>query len=179
MNNTFQKRQAKKYYNKCHNFLSKDPLPNLRNNGSHVAERSNNEYYSSTFKHINTNELSGKNLEKVLAISFEEPHLFPDEQTYYIRDISENKETEYNSLLFSLREYQKKAKETTSVIMNRYFDDKRVPYSLMQKLGKPFGYKSTLPYVLGETCFVPDRGATKNSASWYSLHNISHFFLTQ
>ncbi|PRY74536.1 hypothetical protein [Alkalibacterium olivapovliticus] len=89
-------------------------------------------------------------------------------------DISDREETPYNSIMYQLNDSPKKSTETTTVIMNRYFDSQYFPYSCMKLFGESLGYKRSLPYILGETYFVPDRGTSKKPASWYALHHVAN-----
>ena len=176
MDHPFYKQQAHEYYLKCHNLFEKELAASLPTPYPSVfSETSRKDYVYFEPLHIDQKKLTGPDLESLLNVSFESPSLFPDKNTYYIYDMSQLKETPYNTLMFQLNEAPKKSMETTTIIMNRYFESRRVPYTLMNLMGEPLGYKQMLPYVFGDTCFVPESGATKKPASWYALHSVSEY----
>lgn len=76
--------------------------------------------------------------------------------------------------MYQLNELPKKSIETTTVIMNQYFHSNYFSYSCMKKIAEPLGYSYVLTYILGETFFVPERGASKQTTSWYALHHVVH-----
>lgn len=113
-------------------------------------------------------------LTEVLDISFECPHILVNEDTLYILDISEQDATSYNTLVFQLKDAPLKTKETSKQLMDRYFEHKRFPYTVNKKIHKYFGFTQRCPYISGETVFVPDRGTSKQPASWYAMHHVLH-----
>ncbi|EXJ23353.1 hypothetical protein ADIAL_1261 [Alkalibacterium sp. AK22] len=119
---------------------------------------------------------STEELDQLLDISLPAEALFPTGQTYYVMDISSQQHTAYNSILFQLDDAPKKSMESTAAIMTRYFESRQLPYRSMQKFGNTLGHFHCLPYLYGDTCFVPDRGASKQSASWYALHHMTDVY---
>lgn len=176
MKESFYMREADHYFRKCLSLFPRyTGLAATEQNYSVLSERSSPAYLTFPPEHVRPFELSGQSLIEALNASFESPSLFPDHQTYFVMDISNSKETPYNTIIYQLNGSPKKSTETTSIIMNRYFDSKCFSYSSMKKFGESMGYKRSLPYILGETYFIPDRGATKKPASWYALHHVAHF----
>lgn len=93
--------------------------------------------------------------------SYEQSDIFPDEQTYYVMDISKHKETPFNSLMFQLNEPPLQSKQTKKEIMHQYFHSLERPYACSTLLGEMLGYKQCIPHVMGEQFFVPDGGTSK------------------
>jgi competence transcription factor ComK len=121
---------------------------------------------------INTNDLM---LYLDDAIPLEHPLI--DVNTFYICDLSMILEIEYNSLIFQIDGVSFKSTETTSKIMNRYFNI-HVPYKVIQHLGKIIGIIQKCPYVLGDIQFAPDIGITKNNPNWIGIHNVLNYEIT-
>ncbi|MCC5896074.1 MAG: hypothetical protein JJU16_11465 [Alkalibacterium sp.] len=175
MNDSFDKRQADYYFRQCAAHFPMKDSKVIDYPHDYLAEKNAPYHYRFQPEHVCPSSLTGPHLENALNTSFESPSLFPNDLTYYVMDISEYKETSFNTIMYQLNESPKKSIETTTVIMNRYFESKKFPYSYMKKFGETIGYKRVLPYVFGDIHFVPDRGATKQTASWYALHHFTHF----
>lgn len=178
MNKTFKLREADHYFKRCLDlFPWKEKQPHSDIYKPFVTERHPLDYHSFPPEHVRPFELSGQLLIEALNASFDTSTLFIDDQTYFVMDISNRKETPYNTISYQLNDSPKKSMETTTVVMNRYFESKRFSYASMKKFGETLGYKRSLPYILGETYFIPDKGATKKPASWYALHHVcNHYF---
>ncbi|WP_028273439.1 competence protein ComK [Atopococcus tabaci] len=123
--------------------------------------------------HLIPSKLTGQSLQDLVDMSFEQQELFPDEETYYVMDLSQNDDTPYNSLMFQLNESPMKSMETTTTVMDRYFASLGSPYDLSLSLGAMLGFKQCTPHVIGEQIFLPDSGTSKKPASWYTLHHVS------
>ena len=119
---------------------------------------------------------SSVQLQDILDNSIEHHYIYINEYTFYILDLSKNKQTSFNSLVFQLNQPPIKSMETTKKIMSRYFNETRVSYSFIQSVGKAFGIHKCCPYVCGEQIFIPEKGAGNNkSASWIAMHHILHY----
>ncbi|SFH54440.1 competence protein ComK [Pisciglobus halotolerans] len=142
----------------------------------HVFERDAS--YTSKYPafHLDPLRMSFNELQELLDISFEHQNIHIDEQTFYIMDLSHQKQTPFNSLVFQLDQVPMKSKESTFKITSRYFAEKNVPYSYIQYIGKAFGIKKRCPYICGDQLFVPEKGAGNNkNASWIGLHHVLHY----
>lgn len=175
MKDFFNMREADQYYKKCGSMISGQYRQNQYPFYSHLSEKESEYSFKFLPEHVRPYKLSGQHLIKALETCFESTSLFPNKQTYYVMDISHNKDTPYNTVMYQLNKSPMKSIETTTVIMNRYFDSKHFSYSCMKKFGEPFGYTYVLPYIFGETLFVPERGPSKQTASWYALHHVGNY----
>lgn len=175
MKDTFYLREAHRYFKKCGSLFLRKASPIQEQYYPFIAEKDPKDYYGFPPEHVRPIELSGSQLIEALNASFPSSSLYPNNQTYYVMDISQHKETPYNTIMYQLNETPQKSMETTTVIMNRYFEANFVSYSFMRKFGETLGYKRTYPYILGEIYFIPERGASKQSASWYALHHVMHY----
>lgn len=112
------------------------------------------------------------NLPFLLSISQEKSHILIDSSTYYVKDIRDRKDTPFNTIVFSLTEPPLVTREVSKVVMERYFDQKPLCYAFIQSLGKSFGFHQRCPFVSGHEIFIPEKGSTNNSTSWYAAHHI-------
>lgn len=165
--------EAHSYFKKCRDTFLPNQTETFSDYNSMLMEKQKLDYKFIPPVSIVSDTLSIKELDQLLDISFHTPALFPTGQTYYVMDISNQSHTDYNAILFQLNDAPKKSLESTAVIMNRYFESRQLPYSSMQKFGNTLGYTHCLPYLYGDICFVPDRGASKQSVSWYALHHMT------
>lgn len=177
MKRSLNRREADHYFKKCLELFPWQKKGSRTDSYyPYLSESPTTHYLSFPPEHVRPFELTGQLLIEATNASYESPLLCPDDQTYFVMDISRSKETSYNTIMYQLNDYPKKSMETTTVIMNRYFDSKCFSYASMMKFGETMGYKRSLPYILGETYFVPDRGATKKPASWFALHHVVNYY---
>ncbi|MER2064285.1 MAG: hypothetical protein ABS873_06505, partial [Alkalibacterium sp.] len=120
-------------------------------------------------------EINADSLTRSLGEAIEQNQLLVSTHSFYIYDLSSDKDTEYNTLVFQLTGEILKSKETTTQIMNRYFDYRRVDYLFIKQFGKTLGISQLCPYVVGETMFVPDKGTAKNHSSWIAFHHLLYY----
>lgn len=131
--------------------------------------------HSSTHQYKRTLEINAETLTRSLGEAIEQSRLLVSSLSFYIYDLSYDRDTEYNTLVFQLSGEILKSKETTSQIMNRYFDYRRVDYTFIKQFGKTLGINQRCPYVVGETMFVPDKGTAKNHSSWIAFHHVLYY----
>lgn len=172
MTSSFEQRESDYYFSKCDNYFSKKKIKSPHIQYAFVAEHSSS--YAYVPPPVQPALLTGELLQQTLDTSFESAFLFPGKNTFFLMDLSKQTDTPYNSLMFQLDDSPMKSTATTKEIMDCYFEEKGVPYSAMTRLGDAFGYKQRLPYVVGETFLVPNRGPSKQPASWVALHHVFH-----
>ncbi|WP_027108618.1 competence protein ComK [Lacticigenium naphthae] len=107
-----------------------------------------------------------------LAVALEHNQFLINEETVYLLDLSTVSSCKYNTLIFQLHQLPIKTLEKTSSLLKRYFSVKKCSYEVVQWMGKSLGLTQRCPYVLGETMFVPNKGASRGSASWYAMHHV-------
>lgn len=146
---SFEQREVEYYYSRCNNYFSKKKTKSPHIQYSFVAE--NPAGYSYAPPPVHPVSLKGELLQQTLDISIESSFLLPCENTFFLMDLSNQLETPYNSLMFQLDNSPMKSTATTKDIMDCYFEEQRIPYSVMTQLGETLGYKQRLPYVVGET----------------------------
>ncbi|WP_407370277.1 competence protein ComK [Carnobacterium sp.] len=141
------------------------PLQN-ENSDSHY-------YYETSFTRIPIKPLliTDTTLSALLAMSFEHSHILLNENTYYIKDIRDVKDTLFNTIVFQLGTPPLKTKEHSRTIMNRYFSKRPLNYQTIQSIGKSLGFHHRCPFVSGYQIFVPETGSSNDSTSWYGLHH--------
>lgn len=131
-------------------------------------------YYEKTFirKTMAPLLITDNSLSTLLAIGFEQAHILLDSNTFYIKDIRNIADTPFNTIVFQLDTPPLKTKESSRTIMKRYFSKKPFDYNVMQFIGKGLGYHQRCPFVSGYEMFVPEKGSTNDSTSWYGIHHI-------
>lgn len=133
------------------------------------------EHYSSTQVTSFTIEPFKIDAEKPLAyldIAIEQSVLCVTPHTFYISDLSQNKETPYNCILFQTKGVPLKTTETTTKVMNRFFSSRGIRYSWLQHYGRSIGIGQKCPGVIGSYYFVPDKGTSKKHASWIGMQYV-------
>ncbi|MER2227437.1 MAG: competence protein ComK [Carnobacterium sp.] len=130
-------------------------------------------YYETSFTRIPIKPLliTDTTLSALLAMSFEHSHILLNENTYYIKDIRDVKDTLFNTIVFQLGTPPLKTKEHSRTIMNRYFSKRPINYQTVQSIGKSLGFHHRCPFVSGYQIFVPEKGSSNDSTSWYGLHH--------
>ena len=130
-------------------------------------------YYETSFTRIPIKPLliTDTTLSALLAMSFEHSHILLNENTYYIKDIRDVKDTLFNTIVFQLGTPPLKTKEHSRTIMNRYFSKRPLNYQTVQSIGKSLGFHHRCPFVSGYQIFVPEKGSSNDSTSWYGLHH--------
>lgn len=108
----------------------------------------------------------------LLSISQEKNHILIDPSTFYVKDIRDRKDTPFNTIVFSLTEPPLVTTEVSKVVMERYFNQKPLSYAFIQSIGKSLGFHQRCPFVSGHEIFIPERGSTNDSTSWYAVHHI-------
>lgn len=104
------------------------------------------------------------------AIVCEHPRIC--DHTYLLLDLSDYKDTPYQSLIFSYHDTPQKTLETTSDILLRLADNLRTPLEWSKLIGESLGYKQRIPYIAGETILLPERGYSKRPSTWLFLHQV-------
>lgn len=107
-----------------------------------------------------------------IDVAIEQKYLLLDHETFYIYDLSKDKSTPYNALVFQLTGAPLKSMETTNKIMSRYFKYMNVDYRWVRQFGLALKIKSCCPFVLGSYYFTPDRGVVKRSGNWIAFHHV-------
>lgn len=116
--------------------------------------------------------ITPENMLSYIDMAIPQKKLLIDEYSFYILDLSQNQETEYNTLVFQKEGVPLKTVEKTSKVMDRFFSHSKVTYTSMQFLGKILGIHQKCPYVLGREIFAPDKGTSKNEANWIAFHHV-------
>lgn len=116
--------------------------------------------------------INDENLPCFLSISQEKQHILIDHTTFYVKDIRDQKNTPFNTIVFNLNEPPLVTTEISRDVMERYFEQKLFPYAFIQYIGKSFGFHQRCPYVSGHEIFIPEKGSTNDSTSWYAAHHI-------
>ncbi|MGB3159749.1 MAG: competence protein ComK [Carnobacterium sp.] len=113
-------------------------------------------------------------LEEIAESCIEFNHIVLTNQVIYVKDISALKSTPFNTLIFYLNHDPVKSKETTTEIMNRYFETNLLPYDYIKLAGKCIGINKCCPYVYNGIAYVPEKGPTNAHVSWYAMHHVIH-----
>ena len=111
-------------------------------------------------------------LQEIADTCIEFAHIFITDKVMYIKDISRLTTTPFNSLIFYLDREPLKSKETTTEIMNRYFEAKLIPYDYIKFAGRCIGIQKCCPYVSSDSAFVPEKGPSNAPVSWYAMHHV-------
>ena len=176
MKEDFERDQQHGYYNNWrksyYQFNEKSHINHFPSHLSEVYE--SNYYYKTTLirKPISPLLITDKTISALLGISFEQSHILVNSKTFYIKDIRDVKDTPFNTIVFQLGALPLKTKEDSRTIMNRYFNKGPLNYQLIQYIGKSLGYHHRCPFVSGYEIFVPEKGSSNGSTSWYGLHHI-------
>lgn len=101
-------------------------------------------------------------------------HIVITNQVIYVKDISELKSTPFNTLIFYLNQNPTKSLETTTEIMNRYFESTFMKYDYIKLIGRCIGINKCCPYVYNQLAYVPEKGPTNAPVSWYAMHHVVH-----
>ncbi|API89766.1 hypothetical protein BKP56_11065 [Marinilactibacillus sp. 15R] len=121
-----------------------------------------------------TFQICSEELKKYINQAIPLKKIIVDSETLYVCDISNLADSDYNSLVFQYRGDVLKSKETTTQIMQSYFND-HVPYSTIQNLGRVININRKCPYVAGTIVFVPDKGPSKQNVNWIGLHHLKNY----
>ncbi|SFQ27058.1 ComK protein [Desemzia incerta] len=116
--------------------------------------------------------IDDENLSFFLSISQEKQHILIDHTTFYVKDIRDQKNTHFNTIVFNLNELPLVTTELSRVVMERYFEQKLLSYAFIQYIGKSLGFHQRCPFVSGHEIFIPEKGSTNDSTSWYAAHHI-------
>lgn len=172
----FDSNQYREYYNNIRkiydssqgHFLSKQVTE--YSNEVHESDY----YYETTFtrKRLHPMLITDHNLPSLLAASSEQAHIIVNAQTFYVKDIRDRTDTPYNTIVFQLNEPALVSTEESKMIMERYFNQKPLDYKFIQYIGKSLGIHHKCPFVSGPEIFAPEKGAAKESTSWYGLHHV-------
>src|SRR5690606_29763850 len=68
--------------------------------------------------------IDDENLSFFLSISQEKQHILIDHTTFYVKDIRDQKNTHFNTIVFNLNEPPLVTTELSRVVMDRYFEQK-------------------------------------------------------
>lgn len=70
-----------------------------------------------------------------------------------------------------------RTKETTNAIMERLFQRVGIPYDVMRSISRVMGGKrpTCSPYTVGNTCYLPVNGPSKNAVTWISLAHVTDY----
>jgi len=117
-------------------------------------------------------DLTPDNIRGHLDIAIEQQYLLLDHETFYVYDLSKEKDTPYNTLVFQLSGSPLKSLETTTQVMTRYFKHVNVDYRWIRQFGQALKIKSCCPFVLGSHYFTPDRGVVRRHANWIAFHHV-------
>ncbi|WP_035052323.1 competence protein ComK [Carnobacterium pleistocenium] len=176
MKEDFERDQQHGYYkNWRKSYYQFNEQSRVRKAPTHLGEvYESNYYYETTFirKPITPLLITDNMIPSLLAISFEQSHILVNSKTFYIKDIHDVADTPFNTIVFQLGAPPLKTKEDSRTIMNRYFDKKPLNYQFIQSIGKSLGYHHRCPFVSGYELFVPEKGSSNDSTSWYGLHHI-------
>lgn len=118
--------------------------------------------------------ITDKDLPLLLKVSQEKTHILIDSKTFYIKDIRDRKDTPFNTIAFSLDGPPLVTIETSKIIMERYSQQKPFPYTFIQYIGKSLKFHQRCPFVSGHDIFIPEKGSTHDSTSWYAAHHICY-----
>lgn len=116
--------------------------------------------------------IDDKNLPFFLSISQEKHCILVNHTTFYVKDIRDRKDTPFNTIVFNLNEPPLVTAEVSRAVMERYFEKKLFPYEFIQYIGKSLGFHQRCPFVSGHEIFIPEKGSTNDSTSWYAAHHI-------
>ena len=116
--------------------------------------------------------IDDRNLSFFLSISQKKHCILVNHTTFYVKDIRDRKDTPYNTIVFNLNEPPLVTTEVSRVVMDRYFEKKLFPYEFIQYIGKSLGFHQRCPFVSGHEIFIPEKGSTNDSTSWYAAHHI-------
>ena len=98
-----------------------------------------------------------------------------ESDTCYVEDITGEKAAGWQTKIYRSGKQPLYAAETTRQIMARTFLLNQRAYDDVRLLGKIFGIHRNCPYVAGSMVFIPEKGASKGSTSWISLHHLTHY----
>lgn len=119
-------------------------------------------------------QINPENILTYLDMAIPQKKLLIDDYSFYVFDLSKNKKTEYNTLVFQKEGVPLKTVEKTSQVMSRFFSHSKVSYESIQFLGKILDIHQKCPYVLGNKSFAPDRGTSKKDANWIAFHHVEN-----
>ena len=111
-------------------------------------------------------------LKEITDTCIEFNHIVITDKVIYIKDISALTSTPFNTLIFYLNQNPTKSLETTTEIMNRYFESTFVNYDYMKLVGRSIGIAKCCPYVYNQFAYVPEKGPTNAPVSWYAMHHV-------
>lgn len=117
-------------------------------------------------------KIDPKNILSFLDLAIPMQNCPIDEGSFYVFDLSGVGETSYNTLVFQLFGSPLKTTETTSVVMERYFQKCKMSYGTVKFLANLVGITQKCPYVIGNKFFAPDKGTSKNHANWIAIHHV-------
>lgn len=99
-------------------------------------------------------------------------HIVITDNVIYVKDISALTSTPFNTLIFYLNQNPTKSRETSTEIMNRYFESTFLNYSYTKLIGRSIGIAKCCPYVYNHLAYVPEKGPTNAPVSWYAMHHV-------
>ncbi|GEK90976.1 hypothetical protein [Alkalibacterium kapii] len=117
-------------------------------------------------------DLTPGNMLEHIDLAIEQKYLLLNHETFYIYDLSKEKSTPYNTLVFQLTGSPLKSLETTAVVMSRYFKHLNIDYRWVRQFGLALRIKTCCPFVLGSYYFTPDRGVVKRPGNWIAFHHV-------
>ncbi|MGX7420359.1 competence protein ComK [Carnobacterium gallinarum] len=167
---TREKEELKKYYLKGFRSLKKE-VEYYRNKKKHQPYYLNKADYLFSHEPVTSLDISQKNITELLMQAQEISRVQIDYETLYVQNISQFDEV-YQSMIHRIGLAPIKTKETTLEIMNRYFKQQGVSYEMVQHLGKMLGITKFCPYLVGDSCFIPDFGKSHPLTSWLALHQV-------
>lgn len=98
------------------------------------------------------------------------------DKTYFVMALSK-KHLPYKSLLLNLDGEHIKAKESTTILLNRYFNKLGIEQGIIidcqRKLFHKLIYK--MPYVYNGKAFMPLTATQKKAGTWIAAHLIHHY----
>lgn len=112
-----------------------------------------------------------KNNATFISDSEEEEFVLIGKDTLYIQNISYLEGT-YQTLIHRIGQKPIKTREKTADIMTRYFNQQGINYETIQSIGKLLDITKYCPYLVGDTCFLPDFGRKQMGTSWLALHHV-------
>lgn len=111
-------------------------------------------------------------LKEIADSCMEFTHIVITDNVISVKDISALTSTPFNTLIFYLNQNPTKSRETSTEIMNRYFESTFLNYSYTKLIGRSIGIGKCCSYVYDHLAYVPEKRPTNAPVSWYAMHHV-------
>lgn len=107
------------------------------------------------------------------ALELKSPPL--NEEVFFICHLPCHSAYHHPTLIFYLNGRIICTSVTTNQLIKNFLHERGVSFNPLKYIAPTLGYHHKIPIAVGPYCFAPDRGTSKQNASWIALHHVYQY----